>query len=74
MYSSCNPTNCRGAGPISTFSEWKTMRKKERRTCRNQLSVILVGWGRYRKGRHCRNTYLNEIYLNKFAECYCELG
>lgn len=31
------------------------MRKKERRICRNQLSVILIGWGRYRKGRHCRN-------------------
>lgn len=34
------------------------MRKKERRICRNQLSVILIGWGRYRKGRHCRNVKL----------------
>lgn len=31
------------------------MRKEERRICRNQLSVILIGWGRYRKERHCRN-------------------
>ena len=58
----CRPTNCRGANPISTFSEWRTMRKKERRICRNQLSVILIGWGRCRKGRHCRNPCITECY------------
>ncbi|MCT8547486.1 hypothetical protein KZ418_10530, partial [Glaesserella parasuis] len=49
------PTNCRGANAISILSEWKTMKKEERRIRRNQLSVILIGWYRYRKERYCHS-------------------
>lgn len=52
------PTNCRGASAISIRFEWKTMKSEERRSCRNQLGVILTGWGRIRKERHCHSVWL----------------
>lgn len=53
-----SPTNCRGASAISIRFEWKAMKSEERRTCRNHLSVILNGWGRIRKERHCHSSML----------------
>lgn len=40
---------------MSNFSERIALRKDERNIRRNQLEVILIGWGRYRKERHCHS-------------------
>lgn len=50
-----NHYKSRGAIIISIFSEWITKKKKERNSCRNQIKVVLFGWWRARKGRHCHS-------------------
>lgn len=39
------------------------MKGRERWICRNQLSVILIGWGRCRKKRHCRSKCYGVLLL-----------
>jgi len=33
------------------------MKKIERNICRNRLKVILIGWWRIRKNRHCHSIF-----------------
>lgn len=62
----------RGAAIISIFSEWITMRKKERNSCRNQLKVILIGWERFRKKRYCHSLFNNYgVLLVRLGDCAC---